>query len=539
MGEKPKIPRTDDEKSIRRWRTGLLNWINFNAGFAFAIINTPTGTNPVADDTQDTLNMTSGNNILTITGTAANDTVDYTINQGNIDHGSLAGLGDDDHTQYGHLNQAESVLQQWNWTSGGPKLNDNIPLTIGNTNPVTLEYDTDSLNRVHLDLNTSNVDFSIGTADGNNNTFFVDEDINWIGIGKSSSLLAKLHVESTNEATIKTVANKTANGSINMFRADLKASGSIAMDVLTAFENNVEYAGDAATIGTLRGAINNIVFKSTEGVGTTTVATALGAEFSISKGTNNTQNFTFTNMAKIINLKSARGGAAGDIDFQNGLVGLYIQNFLINNQVADTGDNTAIWLERQTSSAINGGTDRGIVLDGDGAGSNAVFGANQESDISFNGTDLAFTSSDGFDFKSKMKLTAIGGYAIKLTNTTGAVTVKGQTVKADTATDDAVILTAADDDECFGVFLDAGVADDAEAWVVIAGIADVAMGDNELATHGNWVETNSTEAGYADATSTTPAAAPQHFNEIGHCIQNVAAGGGGTHILARCVLHFN
>jgi hypothetical protein len=164
------------------------------------------------------------------------------------------------------------------------------------------------------------------------------------------------------------------------------------------------------------------------------------------------------------------------------------------------------------------------------------------------GVDAADTASfdglsnylfDGAIQNPKAKMTAIGGFAILLTNTTGAVTVKGQTVKPDTATDDAVILTAADDDACIGVFLDAGVADDAEAWVVVSGIADVLMGDNEAATRGNWVETNSTEAGYADATAASPAAAPQHFNEIGHCIESVSATGAGTHILARCVLHFN
>jgi hypothetical protein len=141
------------------------------------------------------------------------------------------------------------------------------------------------------------------------------------------------------------------------------------------------------------------------------------------------------------------------------------------------------------------------------------------------------------DVNQKAYITPIGGYAIKLTNRTGGSTVAGQLVKADTATNDAVILTAADDDECFGVFLDSGVADGSEAWVVVAGIADVAMADNTAATRGNWVETS--EAGYADATSATPAAAPAHFQEIGHCIETVAAGGAGTHILARCVLHFN
>lgn len=145
------------------------------------------------------------------------------------------------------------------------------------------------------------------------------------------------------------------------------------------------------------------------------------------------------------------------------------------------------------------------------------------------------------DVRAKSGMTAIGGFAIKLTNKTGANSVAGQLVKADPATNDAVILTAVSDDECIGVFLDSGIADGSETWVVVAGIADVAMEDNTAATRGNWVETSDTigEEGYADATAATPAAAPAHFEEIGHCIETVAAGGGGTHILARCVLHFN
>ncbi len=142
---------------------------------------------------------------------------------------------------------------------------------------------------------------------------------------------------------------------------------------------------------------------------------------------------------------------------------------------------------------------------------------------------------------AKVQMTPIGGVAIKLTNTTGAVTVAGQLVKADTTTDDAVILTGADDLEGIGVFLDSGVADDAEAWVVISGIADVAMQDNTTATRGNWVRVSITEVGYADATNlTVPQPINQtHFAEIGHCIETVTATGGGTHVLARCVLHFN
>ncbi|KKK63596.1 hypothetical protein LCGC14_2992690, partial [marine sediment metagenome] len=104
----------------------------------------------------------------------------------------------------------------------------------------------------------------------------------------------------------------------------------------------------------------------------------------------------------------------------------------------------------------------------------------------------------------KFKLTAIGGYAIKLTNKTGSNTIQGQSVQADTTANDAVKLTGTDEEECIGVFLDSGVANNAEAWVVINGIADVAMEDNTTATRGNWVRSSVTEAGYADATNATP-----------------------------------
>ena len=136
----------------------------------------------------------------------------------------------------------------------------------------------------------------------------------------------------------------------------------------------------------------------------------------------------------------------------------------------------------------------------------------------------------------KIKFTLIGGLAIKLYNRTGADTVKGQLVPPDTATADGATLTSIDDVDCIGVFLDDGVADDALAWVVVSGIADVLFDDNFGPTQGDWVETS--EAGYANSAA-SPAAAPTHFSEIGHCIETVAAGGGGTHVLARCVLHFN
>lgn len=170
-----------------------------------------------------------------------------------------------------------------------------------------------------------------------------------------------------------------------------------------------------------------------------------------------------------------------------------------------------------------------------------LLGIDGDAGFDYDGDDLvaypAIVGSGGFIIAPKIKLTTIGGFAIKLVNKTGVNTIAGQLVKSDTATDDGVILTGIGDTECFGVFLDGGIANNAEAWVVIAGIADVAFDDNVAAVHGNWVACG-VAAGYAK-TQASPAAAPTHFQEAGHCIESVTADGPGTHILARCVLHQN
>ena len=133
----------------------------------------------------------------------------------------------------------------------------------------------------------------------------------------------------------------------------------------------------------------------------------------------------------------------------------------------------------------------------------------------------------------KIRLTSIGGYAIRLTNKTGGNTVAGQLVApySATAVDDAFKTQIASGDNTIGIILDAGVADGSEIWVIVSGIADVlidaggsARGDREI---------SSATAGSADVWNVGGAVAT-HFLEIGHCIET--RGGAG---LARCVLHFN
>ena len=142
------------------------------------------------------------------------------------------------------------------------------------------------------------------------------------------------------------------------------------------------------------------------------------------------------------------------------------------------------------------------------------------------------------DVKAKAGISSIGGICIKLTNKTGANTVQGNLVRADTAVDDAFILTAAADDEYIGVVLEAGVADGSEAWIVVHGICDVLFDDNVAAVRANWVGTG--QAGLARTQAAPPAlGVAAHFEEVGHSIESVAATGGGTFILARCVLQHN
>jgi len=162
----------------------------------------------------------------------------------------------------------------------------------------------------------------------------------------------------------------------------------------------------------------------------------------------------------------------------------------------------------------------------------------------------AISSQDLRDFllstglSPKVKHTDIGGLAVKMTNRTGAVSEAGRLVEASSSYDSAVDIVAANGVDCIGAFLDSGVADGSEAWIVIAGICDVLLEDNTGTTRDYWVKVSDTEAGYADGTNSAPPGGTitniqDHFSEIGHALQNISAGGVGTHQLARIILHFN
>ena len=149
-------------------------------------------------------------------------------------------------------------------------------------------------------------------------------------------------------------------------------------------------------------------------------------------------------------------------------------------------------------------------------------------------------NANEFDDMSKASTNSSGGFMIKVTNKTGGASVKGEVVTPSSATDNAVIKIVKDVPNPIGVFYESGVADGSEAWVVVAGIADVYFVGNT--TRGQLARGFLTADGasyvigqaLAEAVPTPPFDSDKHFYEIGHILESRTGAG-----LAKCILHFN
>lgn len=132
------------------------------------------------------------------------------------------------------------------------------------------------------------------------------------------------------------------------------------------------------------------------------------------------------------------------------------------------------------------------------------------------------------------RVTAEGGSGRRLTNKTGAASVRGTIVKLDSVVDKAFIVAPADDEAPAMVVYDDGVLDGEECFVVSEGYTPVLLKDGTASVAGNW-SIVSDAAGRADATSASPIPL-DHWKEIGHCCETKEA---GVDVLALHKLHFN
>ena len=129
------------------------------------------------------------------------------------------------------------------------------------------------------------------------------------------------------------------------------------------------------------------------------------------------------------------------------------------------------------------------------------------------------------------------GFLIKMKNKTGAATVKGMVVSADSANDNAFVAQSSEFD-AFGVVQEAGIADASDAWVWVNGsVAQVLFKDSEAATRAYVALASDTDGrALCVAVPTSNPVVAEHFKEIGHVLETKS---GGTDVLALCHLHFN
>lgn len=141
---------------------------------------------------------------------------------------------------------------------------------------------------------------------------------------------------------------------------------------------------------------------------------------------------------------------------------------------------------------------------------------------------------------SKVMFTDQGGLAIRMTNKTGAPSVKGEVVRSNSGQNNSVIKIVVDVPDSIGVFLDSGVPDGAEAWIVISGIAEVYFIGSTV--RGQFARGFLTADGasyvigqvLAEAVPTSPFATDKHFYELGHILESRTGAG-----LAKVNLHHN
>ena len=132
-------------------------------------------------------------------------------------------------------------------------------------------------------------------------------------------------------------------------------------------------------------------------------------------------------------------------------------------------------------------------------------------------------------YTGKARITHDGAICIKLTNKSGANSVKGEVVETSALTANAVALADANALDAIGIFYDSGIPDGEEAWIAVSGMVDVRMDAGGCALHDRIITSAPPGRGFV---SNTPAVAA-HFQEIGHSIGIAAANG-----TCKVVLHF-
>ena len=193
-----------------------------------------------------------------------------------------------------------------------------------------------------------------------------------LGIGTTAPSYP-LHIVTTDEATAlrlePTINTLTALNNYAAYYKIIPADTALTSGIFTAFSGNVKLDGGGSVLK-LQGAENNIVLNS----GTiSTIDAAIGSKVELRRASGNSAAHTITDYYGFYSFGNASSGT-GNISGTNWRHA-YFKNFPI---YGGTITNVAgLWIDRQTRGTNN----YGIVLNGDGAGSDIVFGTSQNASI--------------------------------------------------------------------------------------------------------------------------------------------------------------
>jgi len=228
-----------------------------------------------------------------------------------------------------------------------------------------------------------------GTTSGSNQNSLVDRMIidseGRIGIGTNPNGLSQINIDATDRVRALRINNNVSNGGTsygvysNVDRTDTSTiNGEVVGYANTLFLKN---SGDLSSSSFVYPLSSTVVYQSGTG-GTSNVNSPLftTAYFSQGTGPGNVRNFNILNPASSVEswgVDTSQGtGSITYSDFRH----VWLKDSTSGTLTKQTG----LWIDEQTQ-----GTDNyGIVLNGDGAGSDIAFGPNQESSIYSNAGEL-------------------------------------------------------------------------------------------------------------------------------------------------------
>jgi hypothetical protein len=213
-----------------------------------------------------------------------------------------------------------------------------------------------------------------------------------LGVGTSPVPSAKVTVSANDTAGLNVIASTNGTVSTNALLGLMDINLADSTQKGLAFQLNYKSSGTAGGSG--------IIAVNDSSMGWNAIASdgVLGTSLiQLSNNVSNTHTGTSTAVLGYgMNLLSAGGSGSGSVHYTAFYRHIGIQNlgdrFRKSSGVLMDGTVSGIWMEQQT----RGSTNYGIVLAGDGAGSDIVFGPNQElrlyADISSPGNEVLVVS---------------------------------------------------------------------------------------------------------------------------------------------------